>query len=511
MVDEVNIKITADASEAQKALRDTKFYINSLKEDTELLKDIQVDYKNALAESGGKKTEKTNKFLKQRLAIEAEIAENERIIEKSTGKRLKDVLKTEKSYKRMNKTFKGFMGLGKLFSAGTAVGIVKSAIDSAKQGREDLLASQMLGITGGDYTAMTSGFSALGINPKTVNDVALRISDAISGAKVGFQQDANTLSALARFGISDVFNKDAREILIELSRYASQHPDKETAFAYRQALGISQDLFNELAKGEESVRKLLDEAPEKLGSLSTSELEDQKRTAEAWAEATTSFSNAVKSFTTGTSGEYLRSIAEVVKGISDFIRGTPEERKAEQERKQKELELDMERAKILQVRSLPVQQQVNYFKRQPEDAEMDFYASAPLSDVKNYLNLKRQIFEWQNPNAVSGSKVAIEMLENQQRRTLAPYMKRYMTPVPKELLDSYYDRNQEQNIEILDLEDAKVPDKISSATGSFGGKTIYIKVNNENSISGVENGEQAAEILLSKTEDSVKDGIESVG
>ena len=78
MVDEVKIKVGMDTADVEPKMRSLRFNLKALQEDTELLKDLQLEYKQALAESGGKRTPKVLAAYKKVLELQADIAQDER-------------------------------------------------------------------------------------------------------------------------------------------------------------------------------------------------------------------------------------------------------------------------------------------------------------------------------------------------------------------------------------------------------------------------------------------------
>ena len=382
MVDEVEIKVVADATQAEKSLKNIDYWLKALSEDTELLKDLQDEYKEALAESGGKRTEKVKTAYTKVLRLQSAIVHDKREIEKLDRKDAKNLKQSEKSVNNMSKAFKV---IGRFVSAGAVIGGISKAIGVAGEGREDLYMAQRVGLSGGTYESIMSGFSSLGVNTKEIGGLLVDLREAAVGLKSGLNFNTKTIAGLAHFGIRA--DKSPEQILYDLAGVANaSNGDASVKLAFRQFFGLSEEAFDKLSKGSDEIRRLVETAPEELGSLSTSALEEMKKTSEAWSRSTEILDNVWKSLTTGVVGEFLRNIAYWVERLALKYLGNPE---AEKKRERAESDLYFSRENAKYVRELSDEDKARYIRNKRNMSEEElFLITGKKSNIEDYLDAK---------------------------------------------------------------------------------------------------------------------------
>ena len=310
MVDEVEIKITADASKAQKALRDTDFYIKALQEDTELLKDLQVEYKEALAETGGKLTGNALKLHEQILGIKASIAKSERAIEKAGKGQVKN---TQKMFRFMTGGKRALLGAGMIGASAYALDKIKDKIiNAAHEVRSEYLSSISTGLSGSEYSRMASGMSSMGVDKGNLNAVLSNINSNLLSLKLGIGKDPSAfLTALNRMGISLRSStggmKTQKELLSDIQAWVKTQ-DKDVALEILGGLGFTADLIDEMHDGNVLAETSLGQTEEQIKRLN--------ELSKATSKLTATFDDGVKSL----AATYSPLLMDLINTMTSMIR-----------------------------------------------------------------------------------------------------------------------------------------------------------------------------------------------
>ena len=250
MVDEVNIKITADASEAKQAFRDIHFYEKALQEDTELLKDLQVEYKKALSETGGKLAGDALKLHKQILDVKSSIAKSEREIERA-GKG--QIINTKKIFKFLSGNKMALLGTGMVGAAFLVANKIKDTmVESAKEARSEYFSSISTGMSGSAYSKLAGGISSMGVDERNLNTVLTNINNGMLAFKTGIGDVSKLVNLQNRTGISLTDERGrykTQEKLLEEIQIWVKKQNKDFALYMLSDLGFTADLINEMHDG----------------------------------------------------------------------------------------------------------------------------------------------------------------------------------------------------------------------------------------------------------------------
>ena len=496
MVDEVEIKITADASEAQKALRNTDFYIKALKEDTELLKDLQVEYKKALAETGGKLTGDALKIHKQILDVKSSIAKSEREIEKSSKGQFK-------SFKGMSKLFGGkgrmMAGFGVAAASLYAFKSIKDAVVSnANEIRSQYLSSISTGMAGSDYSRIVGGAAALGVSEGNLNAVLSNINSGLISLEKGIGQNFEKLIYLQnRTGIPlttpEGKYKTQKQLLKEIQDWVKTQ-EKDYALEVLSPLGFTPDLIDEMKDGNLFAEKNI--------GLTEDEIKANKELAKATAELNEEtknlgrvLSSKIAPALTALAKSSSANIAEVTK----FFRGEQAGEiydivSSSSNRTSLNSILDMflsgalekERAKTAMSKFYGrdlTQQEIQMFENKKAVREYigqleaeQYYHSRAIRLQKYYQQEADRSWTEMGKNFDLRKKAEFERAEKVRAERLRTGS--FYKPVLKniDVIENgkkyHYDENGDK-WDILDL--SKVPEKASSLTGEKAGRTIEQK------------------------------------
>ena len=474
MVDEVKIKVGMDTADVEPKMRSLRFNLKALQEDTELLKDLQLEYKQALAESGGKRTPKVLAAYKKVLELQADIAQDERNIDKRT----KSFKAMQKPLKAIAKTFgtKGFLGLGAI--GGALYGASKylsSAAEVTKEIRSSYLGSMATGMNFSEYSALASGSYIGGADKGTLTKVLSNINEGLLAFKTGIGDVSKlaNLSNITGIALTDLNGnyKTSQQILKDIQDWVKDKPEDE-ALHYLQSIGFTPDLIDAMKKGavaQVSQYKITEEQRRKA-----EEAEREKRRRE---EEGNRFKRNISSSAPVIGFNML--VGDLLEFGNVLMEGQPEDTRTEYQKK----------------RALAVQRIIKLQDREKEYSK------------KRYVR--------QKGGTVSGKKAAENarqermQLEDILRRGDLDSLEIYGTlfePEQGVKIKKKAPKEKEPKVEVLNLKDSTVPDKVASSTG---GNTKVVSVESTVNVTNNNYGDVDAEKVGEQTEKGAESGVDA--
>lgn len=510
MVEEVEIKIKADASEAKKAFRDIHFYEKALQEDTELLKDLQVEYQQALAETGGKITGKALKIHKEILDVRASIAKSERAIEKSGKGQLKNLFK-------MSKFGRAFSG--KLAMAGTvgAVAggflIAKKLAESVGEKAQAVFSERLSSVTTGMSVSQYSGHRAQGaisgVQGNNLGNLISNIETQLYNIKHGYEGFDGLIEFQNRTGkaITDAKGqyKDTQTILKDIQDYVRTQKESDAYNALR-GLGITPDVIYAIKNGSITENKMYATSEEESKRLAEV-AKDMRRMEESAKKRNT----ALASFFAPVSQGWYGLRADINELLISWLSPKEKDNRTEEQKQWAEL------------KNKGYQEYQKY-----KDQEKDFYAKALKSNFEKDVTYNLQ----KAANASKKAEDRIRAINENNVMALKTgdydrYLKRDLDVAPvarRKSLEEYqdilmHDRKRQgifidangkrwkneggETWEVLDLS-RTVPEKSASLTGgnvSTSNKNVAI---NENiTVYGIERPEDVGPAVNKANNDAL--------
>lgn len=510
MVDEVEIKITADASEAKQAFRDIHFYEKALQEDTKLLKDLQVEYKESLAQTGGKLLGKTLELHKRILDVKASIAKSEREIEKSGKVQNKNL---SKMMKGVGRTFGG--KLATLGVVGSIAGVVYALKNIASKGaletRSQYLSSISTGMAGADYSRVVGGASASGVSSGNLTSVLSNINNGLLAFKTGLGDVNSLVDVLNRTRISITDEKGRlktqKKLLEEIQDWVKTQ-DKATALFKLSPLGFTPDLINEMHDGN-----IFSERG--LGLT-----EDQIKANNYLARSMADLNESTKQLRGVLSSSIAPVLSEATKGLSDILKeisgGITEAQNRNRKVSRATFGVEVEGQRLKAIRGLSEADKEKYIKNVMNKTKDELTAEEFLlifGSDKQFSNAQflRSAIAAQKAliKNGSGSKELLDFYEEAYTRMLIPYKaNREYTPVHGIAKNVPFD-SKGRKWEVLNL--SKIPDKVQSASNG-GGYTVAqqnaeIELNFYGDVSPEQVKESAMEGVINAFQETVQQSV----
>lgn len=474
MVDEVKIKVGMDTADVEPKMRSLRFNLKALQEDTELLKDLQLEYKQALAESGGRRTPKVLAAYKKVLELQADIAQDERNIDKRT----KSFKAMQKPLKAIAKTFgmKGFLGLGAI--GGALYGVSKylsSAAEVTKEIRSSYLGSMATGMNFSEYTALASGSYIGGADKGNLTKVLSNINEGLLSFKTGIGDVSKlaNLSNITGIALTDLNGnyKTSNQLLKDIQEWVKDKPEAE-ALHYLQGIGFTPDLIDAMKKGaiaQASQYKITEEQRRKA-----EEAERERRRRE---EEGGRFKRNITSSAPVIGFNML--VGDLLELGNVMMEGLPEDKRTDDQKKR-----DFAVNRIVELEKREKEYQKKRFVSKKGRGRISGKKAA--EEARAEIAELRMILQTGDLDRLEIYGTAFEPEKGIKIKENAP-------------------KKKEPKVEVLNLNDSTVPEKIASVTGS-NGKVVSV----ESTVNVTNNnyGDVDAEKVGEKTE-KAGIGIES--
>lgn len=512
MVDEVKIKITADASEAKQAFRDIHFYEKALQEDTELLKDLQVEYKEALADTGGKLTGKALELHKSILDIKASMAKSEREIEKSSKGELKNL---QKIFKVSKKFYAGnlsrLLAIGGTTAAATGgVLIAKNIAEAigrvAQETYSQNLSAISTGMSASNFSSLRAGGAIAGASSGNLGNILTNLNDGILALKTGIGDMSKVVSLQNRTGISLTDEKGnfktQEKLLSDIQEWVKTQPEDKALYLLKD-LGFTPDVIQAMKNGGISSNnqyKITEKEQERLDAVAR----EMRRVEESAKKRNVLLS----SFFAPVSEGFHMLHAD----INDLIiKGLSEEEKKEDNRTPEEKEI-AERRNWAVKEIVQAEDSARFERQAAKDAWFDWSRERHIKNAEAYEDRAASYkYALMSGDLDSFTALGNNSIYNTEKQK--DYAKKYKDLMKnrqrgKENKSSdfeflYYNEKGQRlgYVESLDkfivLDSNVVPEKASSSTGDNGfGVVNNYNINNENSITTppADNPQQAGEM-----------------